>query len=264
MIVSRTDLLEQQKANIWKLTENKRLTFQTFGERVIKKALNDQFEPFFNELKNNGNINYDLIKIAPIEKAFITIYTTVGPVFASDSFQGLKSKPLGLEFKRRRRFVPSNVTESVWVEFMKNFALTKAAERIKGITETTRDKIRSVLDKGISEGLGIDKIAKFLKTEWIEITTWRARLIARTEIISASNAGSFIGAQSTGLNLEKEWIATRDKRTRPDHLAADGQRVKMNEKFIVGGSELNYPGDPEGPREEVIMCRCTIGYIKVI
>lgn len=262
MIISKTPLTEQQKANLWKLTDNKRLTYQKYGERIFKKALNDQFEPFFNNYKNTGKPNYDLISKAPIERAFVTVYGTVGVVFAQESYGGLKSDSLGLELKKR--FVSDNVLNTIWLEFMKNFAVTKAGKRIKGITDTTIEKVQSVIEKGVSEGLGVDKIARFLKAEWLELTTWRARLIARTEIVSASNAGSFIGAQATGLSLKKEWIATRDKRTRPDHLTADGQQVGMDEKFKVGGSEMSYPGDPEGSRDEVIGCRCSIGYVESI
>jgi hypothetical protein len=35
----------------------------------------------------------------------------------------------------------------------------------------------------------------------------------------------------------------------------------MDEKFKVGDAELMFPGDPEGPADEVINCRCAVGYI---
>ena len=40
------------------------------------------------------------------------------------------------------------------------------------------------------------------------------------------------------------------------HRAANGQTVGIHEDFIVGGAALAFPGDPAGPPEEVINCRC--------
>jgi hypothetical protein len=71
-------------------------------------------------------------------------------------------------------------------------------------------------------------------------------------------------AQQSGLTLQKEWLATDDAHTRPTHRDADGQTVAMDEPFIVGGAELQYPGDPDGPSQEVVMCRCTPIYSQVV
>jgi hypothetical protein len=69
-------------------------------------------------------------------------------------------------------------------------------------------------------------------------------------------------AQQSGLTLQKEWLATGDSHTRLTHMEADGQTVGMDEPFIVGGAELQYPGDPDGPSQEVVMCRCTQVYMQ--
>jgi uncharacterized protein with gpF-like domain len=45
------------------------------------------------------------------------------------------------------------------------------------------------------------------------------------------------------------------------HAAADGQIVGMEDPFAVGESFLMYPGDPNAPPEEVVNCRCVLGYI---
>ncbi len=53
------------------------------------------------------------------------------------------------------------------------------------------------------------------------------------------------------------WHATQDDRTRDSHAEMDGQEVAMGESFITGnGNALEFPGDPNGPPEEVINCRC--------
>lgn len=57
--------------------------------------------------------------------------------------------------------------------------------------------------------------------------------------------------------------STEDNRTRPTHQAADLQRVPLGTPFQVGGFELRFPGDPMGPPQEVIQCRCTSLLVEV-
>lgn len=90
----------------------------------------------------------------------------------------------------------------------------------------------------------------------------RARTVARTETMAAVNAGAFAGAVRDAadrgdLAPMKVWIATDDARVRPTHDDADGQRTLLQSPFIVGNAPLQFPGDPRGPAQEVINCRCT-------
>lgn len=89
----------------------------------------------------------------------------------------------------------------------------------------------------------------------------RATVVARTEAIGALNGGRSDGQTQIAARRpgpwEKMWIATLDGRTRPTHIAADRQRVPVNGLFSVGAAMLRHPGDPDGPPDEVIQCRCT-------
>jgi hypothetical protein len=97
-----------------------------------------------------------------------------------------------------------------------------------------------------------------LKAGW----EWKAERIARTEAIGALNGGTYAAAlfneAETGETFWKEWLATTDERTRPSHRHADGQIRPLRESFNVGHADLAFPGDPTGPAEEVINCRCTL------
>jgi len=84
----------------------------------------------------------------------------------------------------------------------------------------------------------------------------RARRIARTETTAAFNAGAESAYVEVGLTA-KIWVATPDDATRDTHLDAHGQCVGVGERFSVGSSLMMFPGDPSGPAEEVINCRCT-------
>jgi len=84
---------------------------------------------------------------------------------------------------------------------------------------------------------------------------------ARTAMTSAQNAGrieSYHYAQSIGISLKKEWLATLDNRTRDEHRALDGQKVDVDEPFKIGGEEIMYPGDPDAAGHLVYGCRCTM------
>ena len=39
---------------------------------------------------------------------------------------------------------------------------------------------------------------------------------------------------------------------------AGGQVRGIDEPFIVGGAQLRYPGDPQGPARETVQCRCAL------
>ena len=81
---------------------------------------------------------------------------------------------------------------------------------------------------------------------------------ARTAVTGAQNAGrtnSYKRAQSMGVKLKQEWLATLDLRTRHSHRQLDGEKVEVGKKFSNG---LRYPADPNGSYAEIMNCRCTL------
>jgi hypothetical protein len=147
------------------------------------------------------------------------------------------------------------------MQFMRRFAIEKAGDRIKKIGETTLKHVRTVLEEAVREGYSIERTVGFMKDKFSEINAQRARVISRSEIVSASNQGSIIGAKSTGLKLNKQWLSTpQPTRTRQWHLSADGQERDIDEDFIVNGEKMGYPGDPRGSASNTVQCRCTVTY----
>jgi SPP1 gp7 family putative phage head morphogenesis protein len=133
--------------------------------------------------------------------------------------------------------------------------------KITQITETTLDEIRTILNAGIAAGLGSREIAKAVRDVAPTKSAVRAGAIARTETHAAANASAQATAELAGVSTSREWVASGGSRTRPSHAEADGQIVGMNEPFIVGGSPLMYPGDPSGPANLVINCRCAVVFV---
>lgn len=145
--------------------------------------------------------------------------------------------------------------------------LQSARNRLRNFPDELYSVIQRLIARGLDRGSSIQDVAEGIR-KVLQVTgndTYRNRAvtIARTETIGATNAGSFASAQAlaevTGDPApEKIWLATDDKRTRPTHRLADGQRVPLMQPFVVGGFHLQFPGDPTGPPGEVVNCRCTI------
>jgi len=100
---------------------------------------------------------------------------------------------------------------------------------------------------------------RILRKKFKDMSVVNAKRIVRTESVNAANYATNQSATDVfgKENLQKEWIATFDNRTRIDHIQANGQVVDMDKKFMVGGEELSYPGDSSGSAANVINCRCT-------
>jgi len=119
---------------------------------------------------------------------------------------------------------------------------------------------RAQLSQGFEAGESIPQLADRLRQS-AGLSARTGVLVARTQVIEASNSGSIAMARVSGIEMLKEWIATPDLRTRPTHLAADGQRVALSAPFLVGGFTCDFPAAPNLPPSERYSCRCTQGYV---
>lgn len=144
--------------------------------------------------------------------------------------------------------------------------LNEVGNRLVRLPDEVYALIVREVETGVALGDSIPDIAarvqSVLTATGSEYWPNRARTVARTETMAAVNAGAYAGALRDAEERGdpapfKVWLATDDTRTRPTHHEADGQRTLLTEPFRVGGAQLLYPGDPRGPAQEVINCRCT-------
>jgi 2'-5' RNA ligase len=139
--------------------------------------------------------------------------------------------------------------------------------RLVGASDEVFDRIRGAIEAGRQEGLHPSVVAKDVDAMLSDTANWegRARTIARTETLGANNAGARASADATAKflgystdDVMRVWLATGDDRTRESHQEADGQTIYgLDTPYELAGGELIGPGDPDGPPEEVINCRCT-------
>lgn len=145
-----------------------------------------------------------------------------------------------------------DVTDPRAVEWIQKHA----AETITGISTTTREEIRDLIEEAFVEQYDIDELAD--KIGEVIDDPERAETIARTESMRASNQGQLEAwKQATDEGLltgdeEQEWIVTPDDRLCPVCEPLDGTKAPLGGMFDTELGKVD--GPPLHPN-----CRCTIG-----
>lgn len=269
--------------------EKQRARYYRSARSLVRVALKEYNQQFIEDLKKCQTpaqmkaLAEKPLRSAEIEKALLKIWVPVSRQFGTETFNSLMPVSKSLKFEPnigglvRPTDLAGNarsviglqgsidaaaaVNEDFWLTWANKMLKGTLGERIKWITETTRDVFIKAVDRiayaGFESGKGVPEIAKEIMKDLNITERYRAERIARTEVISASNSSSQAGAQATGLELDKEWIAYIDENTRDSHRDLNGAKVDINEQFSNG---LDVPGDPSGAADEVINCRCTVGY----
>lgn len=118
-------------------------------------------------------------------------------------------------------------------------------------------QFRSEILQGIIQGESNVDIAKRIKdmtdADWKSVM--RYARTATTGVECAGRIESYKQAEEMGIELEQQWLATLDGRTRHSHRQLDGQHKPVGEKFSNG---CEFPGDPKGPADQIWNCRCTL------
>lgn len=154
------------------------------------------------------------------------------------------------------------------------YLLEQVATFSSNISATGEREIAAILQRGQADGFTVAQMQKAIELlfkQWISgdveaddvtfamdrLPPYRIENIARTQTMQAYNAGSFEIYRTNNV-AEKEWLAALDNHTRDSHAEANGQVVGIDEMFNVGGVEMEYPGDPSAPVEEIAQCRCAV------
>ncbi|MDT2737656.1 ADP-ribosyltransferase [Enterococcus pseudoavium] len=111
---------------------------------------------------------------------------------------------------------------------------------------------------GLFAGDSYAKIAKQVSNA-TEATYKQALRIVVTEggrTSSVTQQQSSEKAKSLGVDMQKRWLSTLDKKTRHDHRELDGQTVDIEDDFHVNGHKAKQPR-MFGIAKEDVRCRCT-------
>lgn len=255
---------DAEKAAYWKLVDSRRRRLEQSVAALAEKRLKADNTAILKAMQGAptepamiGRMEKAVdAQAAAWQKWLEDVYVKVGEPFAEETLGQLKASA-----------GPSRVkaAEGAWVARVMAYLKSNGAAKVKDIGESTKNSLRAVIEKGVADGLSIPKIAELVSEHNLAaIIPNRARTIARTETVAASNAASLAAAESTELPLAKEWISTADDRTRDSHQSVE--TVAMDEPFVLdSGSELDFPGDWSNGADagDIVNCRCTQAYTVV-
>ena len=127
---------------------------------------------------------------------------------------------------------------------------------------TLKLAVRAQISRGIANGSTWNQMAQELAKNMVnspfQTAQYNAMRIARTEghrIQQQSQYDAMLKAKAHGADVVKEWNATLDARTRPDHMSLDGQIREVEDPFTLGSLKAQYPGKFGRPEQD-IHCRC--------
>jgi hypothetical protein len=215
----------------------------------------DRVKRFGVQVVTDGDVK--TADVQPVVDAYKLVYNDSVIRFAKYGRAQLKQKKAG----------DDEMVYSRWQRDIESMTSATTGKFIRTIQTTTIDEIQRIVglmtQEGIDEGLSIESIAGLINSrfakEWGDASKWMSRRIAQTETIRASNYGTRMGVDSLGIEYVQSWLCTQDGRERETHAQAaiDNDRIPSSQRFVVGGYECEYPGDPNLPPEESINCRCS-------
>lgn len=129
-------------------------------------------------------------------------------------------------------------------------------------TRWNQQKINSSMIQGILQGDGIRELSGRLMhvVGMNENSAVRNARTMTTYVQNKARDDTFAELAEKGVEMEQQWVATLDDRTRSTHRWLHGE-VRSEEGTYSNG--LRFPGDPMGDPEEVYNCRCTeISHVK--
>ena len=216
-----------------------------------------QYNKGVDNVLNTGNTNYqNLFTVEFFNNMYLELFQDTSMHFAkwyARTFDKLIKK--GVNSKEY-------VTQ--WQAAFGLYAKQVAATNVVLVSGTAKKTLVKITQRLFSDPefmtLGYDAKARILKKQFKKYSRYQAQRLVRTETTRAANYGVEQSALNVfpGENLIKEWSTSLDGRERDWHGVANGQKVKQQDSFIVGGEAIMRPG--EGSGRNVINCRCSAIY----
>lgn len=248
-------------------------------KKLYANALKTYSPKFQKELQKQVDVycrtlDYSKMSSKGIAKTIKQLHVALGTKMATMTNKSIKKATKGFYEPFETKMSQNDIYAYVILQYLERQGVGAIADEI---TNTTQRQIAAYLQKGFENNLTISELIPMLKQSGI--TDFRAELIARTETGRAANLGAMVGATATGLVTQKEWISTRDARTRrmpkdyADHLVMDGRKANYDEPFLVPTSSkakggihagnveyMMYPCVSGASAANTCNCRCTVAF----
>ncbi len=239
-------LTPEHKERIWKVFDNAAVKNERLFISTLKK--------YFQEQQDKVNAALTKSIKEPTENPDELINWQSEGIFLLSKLTPLWMESLKEGFNTANVLFSFGLTEEMlqprFLQWIKQYGATQ----VKGINDTTKEKIQKTLTEGVAEGESIPKLRDRVSEVFTEAKTSRAEKIARTETHNTVSMGTF-ETYTTANVQQKEWLTTIDGRERDWHATINGEVFGIDQPFSNG---LMFPGDAGGPAEEVVNCRCSL------
>jgi uncharacterized protein with gpF-like domain len=226
-------------------------------ERDVEGGISEAFEQIergiMARLRELGDMKAELqvAQIFKYDEALAEIEPAIRAAVLAALSEGLNrgQARLGISSAQRVRELTPDVVE----EMIRR-------SKFVNVIQTTEDQISKAIaqvESGLDNETMIQRITDQVRQTFEGIRANRIPAIVNTTVNSAFESGQHEAFRLSAVE-QKQWLSQRDGRVRESHDLVDGQQVAINQSFDVMGVPLSFPGDPAGPPEEIINCRCTM------
>ena len=223
----------------------------------VRRYYKEQYFRGVNSFLSSNQTTFQLLfNTSDIIKIYRDLYEDIGLQFAKWYARNFD--------KYIKKGVNPNQFIDQWANTFAALGSAVGAERVTLVSGTAKATLVKVTQNLLTDidfqNTGIDEKTRVLRSQFTKYSTFQAQRLVRTEATNAANFATIKSAETIfpAEDLQKEWIAATDERTRPTHRAVNGTVINQTDLFMVGDSLMMYPGDSRGSAKEVINCRCSI------
>ena len=224
----------------------------------VRRFYKSEYNKGINSFIAEGQTNFQLLFAeSDFLKIYRDLYSDIGLRFAKWYARNFD--------KYLTKGVNPNKFSDQWQNSFASLGSAVGAQRVTLVSGTAKKTLIDITQKLLRDPefmvLGSVEKGRILKSQFNKYSQYQSERLVRTEATNAANFATMESATTIfpGAQMQKEWIASFDDRTRSSHAEAGASEpIPYNEAFMVGGSLLMYPGDPSGPAAEVVNCRCSV------
>ncbi len=198
--ISGKGFTDEQKEARWLIYIQKTERQEGLFRTILKSLFAKQAKEVIGNLENYG-VSTDPFDSIKSDRKFSKAFDPILNLILFSAYEDVESE---LTAKSYKQFGLRNPLAEEWIA-------KRSLASAKLINGTTKTALRATLKEGFELGEGIPALTKRVETLYGNANKARAKLVARTETISASNQGALLGYKDNGVQ-KAEFFTALDER----------------------------------------------------